>query len=169
MSEENNENAEAAQATETAQPQFGIQRVYLKDVSFEAPGAPQVFSKQWKPDVNLELNTRTRALDNDLYEVVLTVTVTAKNDGETAFLIEVQQGGLFGISGLEQAQMQHTLGAFCPTILFPYAREAIDSLANKGSFPSLMLSPVNFEALFAEQMQKQAAEAQAATEAQETH
>lgn len=166
MPEENNENAQAQQ---DAQPQFGIQRVYLKDVSFESPGAPQVFSQQWKPDVNLELNTRTRPLENDLYEVVLTVTVTAKNEGEVAFLIEVQQGGLFGISGLEQGQMQHTLGAFCPTILFPYAREAIDSLANKGSFPSLMLSPVNFDALFAEQMQKQAAEAQAASEAQETH
>ncbi len=164
MPEENNEPAQQA-----AQPQFGIQRVYIKDVSYEAPGAPQVFTKQWKPDVNLELNTRTRAADNDMYEVVLTVTVTAKVEDETAFLIEVQQAGLFNISGLEQAQMQHTLGAFCPTILFPYAREAIDSLANKGSFPSLMLAPVNFDALFAEQMQQQAQQAQAEAETQETH
>ncbi len=167
MSEENDNTQENGQAQQAAQPQFGIQRIYLKDASYEAPGAPQVFSKQWQPDVNLELNTRTRALNDDLYEVVLTVTVTAKNDNETAFLIEVQQAGLFGISGLEPAQTQHTLGAFCPTILFPYAREAVDSMANKGSFPSLMLAPVNFDALFAEQMQKQA---EAATsEPQETH
>ena len=164
MSEES--NSQAGNQEQAAQPQFGVQRIYLKDSSFESPIGPQVFTKQWQPEVNLELNTRTRGLDNDLYEVVLTVTVTAKNDGETAFLIEVQQAGLFAISGLEQGQMQHTLGAFCPSILFPYAREAVDSLANKGSFPSLMLAPVNFDALFAEQMQKQAAAQQ---EPQETH
>lgn len=163
MSEENTNGAQAQQAE---QPQFGIQRIYIKDVSYEAPGAPQVFTKQWKPEVNLELNTRTRATENELYEVVLTVTVTAKIGDETAFLIEVQQAGLFNITGLEPAQMQHTLGAFCPNILFPYAREALDSLANKGSFPSLMLAPVNFDALYAEQMQQQA---QAEAETQETH
>ncbi|MEH6824276.1 MAG: protein-export chaperone SecB [Motiliproteus sp.] len=165
MSEENSNTQATDQAQQEApQAQFSVQRVYLKDASLEAPGAPEAFTKQWQPEVNLELNTRTRAVKENLYEVVLTVTVTAKNDGENAFLIEVQQAGLFTITGLEQAQLQHTLGAFCPTILFPYAREAVDSLANKGSFPALMLAPVNFEALFAEQMQKQAqAEAPAET------
>jgi preprotein translocase subunit SecB len=167
MSEDNNTQA-ADQAKAAPQAQFAVQRIYLKDASLEAPGAPEAFTKQWKPEVNLELNTRTRAINDNLYEVVLTVTVTAKNEGENAFLIEVQQAGLFAISGLEQPQMQHTLGAFCPSILFPYAREAVDSLANKGSFPSLMLAPVNFDALFAEQMQKQA-QAAAKPTAAETH
>tara|TARA_R110001583_G_C5613759_1_gene405565 strand:+ start:250 stop:759 length:510 start_codon:yes stop_codon:yes gene_type:complete len=169
MSEDNSNTQDNGQAQQTTpQPQFAVQRIYLKDASLEAPGAPEAFTKQWKPEVNLELNTRTRSVNENLYEVVLTVTVTAKNEGENAFLIEVQQAGLFAISGLEQPQMQHTLGAFCPSILFPYAREAIDSLANKGSFPSLMLAPVNFEALFAEQMQKQA-QAAAQPKAAETH
>ncbi|MEH6471369.1 MAG: protein-export chaperone SecB [Halopseudomonas sp.] len=168
MSEENGNTQDNGQAQQAPQPQFTVQRIYLKDASFEAPGAPEAFSKQWKPEVNLELNTRTRPVNEGLFEVVLTVTVTAKNEGENAFLIEVQQAGLFGISGLEEAQMQHTLGAFCPTILFPYAREAVDSLANKGSFPALMLAPVNFEALFAEQMQKKA-QAAAQPESTETH
>lgn len=167
MSEDNSNTQATGQEQTTPQAQFSVQRIYLKDASFEAPGSPEAFTKQWKPEVNLELNTRTRSVNENLYEVVLTVTVTAKNEGENAFLIEVQQAGLFAISGLEQPQMQHTLGAFCPTILFPYAREAIDSLANKGSFPSLMLAPVNFEALFAEQMQKQAQAAQ--PKAAETH
>lgn len=153
-----------------AKPQFAIQRLYLKDASFESPGAPKAFTQEWKPDVNLEINSRTRPLNDELYEVVLTLTVTAKNGEETAFLIEVQQAGLFLAKGLEGPQLQHTLGAFCPTILFPYAREAVDNLANKGSFPPLQLAPVNFEALFAEQMQKQAQQQnEAQPQPQETH
>ncbi|OMH39342.1 protein-export chaperone SecB [Motiliproteus sp. MSK22-1] len=153
---------EATPQTENdqAQPHFSVQRLYLKDASFEAPGSPALFTKQWAPEVGLDLNTRTKKINEDLYEVVLTLTVTAKSEGETAFLIEIQQAGLFQIQNIEGPGLQHTLGAFCPTILFPYAREAVDNLANKGSFPPLMLAPVNFEALFAEQMQQQEAEAQ---------
>ncbi|WP_207060834.1 protein-export chaperone SecB [Motiliproteus sp. SC1-56] len=150
---------------EKPQPQFSIQRLYLKDASFESPGAPKAFTQEWKPDVNLEINSRTRPLSEELYEVTLTLTVTVKNGGETAYLIEVQQAGLFQLKGIEGPQLQHTLGAFCPTILFPYGREAVDNLALKGSFPPLQLSPVNFEALFAEQMRKQAQE----EAPQETH
>ena len=151
---------------EQAQPHFSVQRLYLKDASFEAPGSPALFAKEWTPEVGLDLNTRTTKVNDDHFEVVLTLTVTAKTAGETAFLIEVQQAGLFQIRNIEGQGLQHTLGAFCPTILFPYAREVVDNMANKGSFPPLMLAPVNFEALFAEQMQQQQQEEAAP---QETH
>ena len=154
---ENDRNTQEQQA-----PQFAIQRVYIKDASFEAPNSPKVFTKQWQPEINLDMNTATSTLDNGVFEVVLTLTVTAKNDGETAFLVEVQQAGIFTITGLGDAELHHTLGAFCPGILFPYAREAIDNVVNKGSFPALMLSPVNFDALYAQQMQQQAAAAEEA-------
>ncbi|MBS99851.1 MAG: protein-export chaperone SecB [Oceanospirillaceae bacterium] len=148
------------------QPQFAMKRVYMKDASLETPAAPQVFTKAWQPEVNLDLNTRSTPLDEDHFEVVLTLTVTVKNDGETAFLVEVQQAGIFMLSGLGEAETKHTLGAFCPNILFPYAREAIDNLASKASFPALMLAPVNFDALYAQQQQQAQ---QKAAEEKETH
>ncbi|WP_290700569.1 protein-export chaperone SecB [Amphritea sp.] len=157
---ENEQNTQEQQA-----PQFAIQRVYLKDASFEAPNSPQIFTKQWQPEINLDMNTATAKLDETVFEVILTLTVTAKNDGDTAFLVELQQAGIFTVSGLADAELHHTLGAFCPSILFPYAREAIDNLVNKGSFPALMLSPVNFDALYAQQMQQQQAEQATAEEA----
>jgi preprotein translocase subunit SecB len=157
---ENEQNTQEQQA-----PQFAIQRVYLKDASFEAPNSPQIFTKQWQPEINLDMNTATSKLDEAVFEVVLTLTVTAKNDGDTAFLVELQQAGIFTVSGLAEAELHHTLGAFCPSILFPYAREAIDNMVNKGSFPALMLSPVNFDALYAQQMQQQQAEQATAEEA----
>ncbi len=141
------------------QPQFALKRVYLKDASLETPAAPGVFTKQWQPEVNLDINTRSTSLDEGHFEVVLSLTVTVKNEGEPAFLIEVQQAGIFLLAGLGEAETKHTLGAFCPNILFPYAREAIDNLASKASFPALMLAPVNFDALYAQQQQK-AAEAE---------
>ena len=135
-------------------PQFSIQRIYLKDISLEAPNSPQSFTQEWKPDINLEMNTQSQELGEDVYEVVLTLTVTAKNEADTAFLIEVQQAGIFVVSGMEEGETHHALGAFCPNILFPYARETIDSLVVKASFPALMLAPVNFDALFAQQVEK---------------
>ncbi|MEM5528388.1 protein-export chaperone SecB [Gammaproteobacteria bacterium AS21] len=143
-------------------PQFSIQRIYLKDISLEAPNSPQSFTQEWKPEINLEMNTQSKQLGDDVYEVVLTLTVTAKNETETAFLIEVQQAGIFVVSGMEDAETHHALGAFCPNILFPYARETIDSLVVKASFPALMLAPVNFDALYAQQMERQAQQAQQA-------
>ncbi len=153
---ENEQNTQEQQA-----PQFAIQRIYLKDASFEAPNSPQIFTKQWQPEINLDMNTATSKLDESVFEVVLTLTVTAKNEGDTAFLVELQQAGIFTVSGLADAELHHTLGAFCPSILFPYAREAIDNMVNKGSFPALMLSPVNFDALYSQQMQQQAEQATA--------
>lgn len=156
---------EAASQEQDNQPQFAVQRVYIKDVSYEAPNVPVMFTKDWAPQVNLDINTRTKKLNEEHYEVVLTVTVTVTNADENAFLIEVQQAGLFRIAGLEGQQLQHALGAFCPNMLFPYARENVDSLAVKGGFHPLMLAPVNFDAIFAEQMKKQ----QEPAGSQETH
>ncbi len=167
MSDENNNELNAAAKTE---PQFAIQRVYTKDVSFETPNSPAIFQKEWKPEIKLDLDTRSNKLADDTYEVVLAVTVTATVEGQTAFLAEVQQAGIFTISNLPEAQLAHTIGAFCPTTLFPYARETVASLVNRGSFPQFNLSPVNFEALFASYVQQRQAEAKVnAPESAETH
>ncbi|BBB31256.1 protein-export chaperone SecB [Neptunomonas japonica] len=142
-------------------PQFSIQRVYVKDASLETPNSPQIFTKKWQPEINLEMNTKTTPLSEEHFEVVLTLTVTVKNEEDTAFLVEVQQGGIFQVSGMNEQEISHTLGAFCPNLLFPYARETIDTLVTKASFPPLMLAPVNFDALYAQQMQQKAAPATA--------
>ncbi len=140
-------------AAEEAQgPQFSLQRIYVRDLSFEAPKSPEIFRQEWTPSVELDLNTRQKPLEGDFHEVVLTLSVTVKTAGETAFIAEVQQAGIFLISGLDAAAMSHTLGAFCPNLLFPYAREALDNLVTRGSFPALMLAPVNFDALYAQEL-----------------
>ena len=136
------------------QPEFHIQRVYTKDVSFEAPNTPHIFQKEWQPDVKLDMDTKTNVLADGVYEVVLTLTVTCKLETETAFLCEVQQAGIFTIGNLPEPQLAHCLAAFCPNILFPYARETLDSLVTRGSFPALMLAPVNFDALYAQELQR---------------
>ena len=141
-------------AADANAPQFSLQRTYVRDLSFEAPTRPQIFRQQWEPSVSLDLNTRQKALEGDFHDVVLTLSVTVKNGEEVAFIAEVQQAGIFLISGLDAASMSHTLGAFCPHILFPYARETIARLVVRGSFPALMLSPVNFDALYAQQLQR---------------
>ncbi len=155
--------SDEAQAQE-AQPQLqlSIQRIYMKDISFETPNSPEVFTGEWKPNMDLNLGTDTKKIADEVYEVVLKVTVTVKTEDKTAFLAEVHQAGIFAIKGIEENQLAPIFGIACPNILFPYAREAISDLVNKGSFPQLVLSPINFEALFAQQMQQQ----QAAKEAQ---
>jgi len=145
---------EQTAADQSSQAQFSLQRIYVRDLSFEAPKAPEIFRQEWAPSVELDLNTRQKALEGDFHEVVLTLSVTVKTGDEVAFIAEVQQAGIFLIKGLEPAAMSHTLGAFCPNILFPYAREALDSLVTRGSFPALMLAPVNFDALYAQEMER---------------
>ena len=152
------QNTEAAEAQG---PQFSLQRIYVRDLSFEAPKSPAIFRQQWEPSVALDLNTKQKGLEGDFHEVVLTLSVTVKNGEEVAFIAEVQQAGIFLIKNLDPASMSHTLGAFCPNILFPYAREALDNLVTRGSFPALMLSPVNFDALYAQELQRQQQSAQA--------
>ncbi len=148
-----------------AQPQeqqFIIQRIYIKDVSFEAPNSPAIFTQEWNPNTNLDLNTKVNTLANDNYEVELFITITVKSDDRTAFLVEVKQAGVFFIQGYGQEQLNHLLAAYCPNILFPYAREVIAGMVSKGSFPELHLSPINFDALYARRLQEEKAKVGAA-------
>lgn len=161
MADEQTTQATAGANGQQAAQQFSMQRIYLKDLSFEAPLGAEAFRKQWKPQVNQELNTKTNKLEDGLFEVVLTLTITVKLGEDTAFLVEVHQAGLFGVQGIEGQQLAQVLNTVCPNILFPYAREAIDNIVTKGSFPALMLPPINFDALFAQAIAqaKQKAEA----------
>ncbi|AQA17471.1 protein-export chaperone SecB [Halioglobus japonicus] len=146
-------------ADEQVQPQFQMQRIYTKDISFESPSTPEVFRKPWQPKVNVDLNTKSDKVDDEgNFEVVLSITVTTKIEEETAFLVEVQQAGIFNIQGFEGEELRRVLGTASPNILFPYAREAIDTLCVKGGFPPVMLAPVNFDALY-QQALAQAAQA----------
>lgn len=149
MSEQNNEIAPQDQ-----EAQFMIQRIYVKDASFETPNTPAVFQQQWEPELTLDLNTANNKLEASVYEVILTVTATVKNKGTVAFLSEVKQAGIFTIQGAPEEQLDHLLGSFCPNILFPYAREAITSQVLRGSFPQLVLAPINFDALYMQQMEE---------------
>lgn len=144
-------------AEENQQPvqQFALQRIYLKDVSFETPAGVEVFRQAWKPRINMEMNTRQNRVDEQNFEVVLTLSITAAQEDKTAFIAEVQQAGIFYVAGIPEGQLRQVLATVCPNILFPYAREAIDSLAVRGSFPPLMLAPVNFDALYAQALKQQ--------------
>jgi len=143
---------------QAAQQQFSIQKIFIKDVSFESPNAPAVFNEgEWKPEVNVQINTEAKTINEGLHEVTLTVTVTAKQLEKTAFLVEVKQSGIFQMVGFEQEQLGGMLGAYCPETLFPYAREAISDLVSKGGFPQMLLSPVNFNALYMQHQQQQQA------------
>jgi len=145
---------------EEQQVPFSIQRIYVKDVSFEAPNSPGIFRKEWQPEVKLDLDTRSTKLDEGTFEVVLTVTTTVSVGDETAFLCEVHQAGIFTIPAMPEPQLAHMIASFCPNILFPYAREAVANLVNRGTFPQLNLAPVNFDALFAQYIQQRQTEAQ---------
>ena len=143
-----------AEKTETTrQQELQIQRIYTKDISFEAPGSPDVFRQNWQPEVSIDLSVNNTKLDEQLYECVLSLTVSAKMKEKTIFLAEVQQAGLFLLEGFDKEQLKHILGAFCPNILFPYIREVVSDLVTRGSFPQLNLAPVNFEALYMQQKQ----------------
>lgn len=156
MAEEQQTNGAAAPTEEQSQVQFAIQRIFTKDVSFEAPNSPAVFRKEWKPDLKLDLNVKHEKIEDGVYEVVLTLTATNKVEEEVAFLCEVHQAGIFTIGEeVQEGQLAHMLGSFCPNILFPYARECVASLVNRATFPQLNLAPVNFDAIFARHMQQQ--------------
>lgn len=144
----------AAAGQQAAQAGLQIKRIYLKDLSFEAPMGVEAFSKAWKPKIDQELNIQVNTVEESLYEVVLLMTVTATMENRVAFLIEVKQAGLFAISGLNGPQLSQAINTHCPQILFPYAREVIDSTIIRGSFPALMLPPINFDAVFAQAVQQ---------------
>ena len=142
--------------TEQSGPQFGLQRVYTKDISFETPNSPAVFTEKWEPSVNVDLNTASKQLQEGLFEVVLTITVTTKVGDKVAYLAEVKQAGIFHLSGFNAEEMGGMINSYCPNVLFPFAREVIADLVNKGSFPQMLLAPINFDALYAQHLQQQA-------------
>lgn len=145
-----------AETQNQATGQFAIQKIYVKDVSFETPNSPAIFTEnRWEPEVNVQLNSRAAPMADQMHEVLLSVTITAKLGDKTAYLVEVQQAGIFRTEGFEQPQLNHLLGSFCPNILFPYVREAISDMVTRGGFPQLLLAPVNFDALYAQHMQQQ--------------
>ena len=158
--EQNQQTGAPQQAAQPQQdpnaPQFALQRIYLKDFSFESPRSPGIFAGQWSPKINFEVKSRSEKHQENAYEVVLTLTVEAKIEENTAFLVEVQQAGIFACANMQPEQLEQVLASLCPNILFPYARESIDSIVTKGSFPPLMLSPINFDAVYAEQKRRQA-------------
>ncbi|HBS42194.1 MAG TPA: protein-export chaperone SecB [Oceanospirillales bacterium] len=157
--------------SENQQQQFALQRIYLRDASFEAPNLPDTFRKAWKPEIKLDLGSVVKTLEEGQFEVTLKATVTAKLEDETAFLVELEQCGLFIARNIPEQQMGPVLGIMCPNMLFPYLRENVDSLVIKGGFPALMLAPVNFEALYHKKMQEvqQAQQQQGDAEAEQTH
>ncbi|HHO69961.1 MAG TPA: protein-export chaperone SecB [Halothiobacillus sp.] len=146
----------------SAEKQLFIQKIYLKDVSFESPNSPKSFLlKEWNPEVNVQVGNAAVKVGDNTYEVALTITVTATQDEQTLYLVEVQYAGIFVVSGLDQEELQHALGAYCPSLLLPYIRETVSDLITKGGFPQFLLQPINFDALYLQHRQQQEAQAQA--------
>ncbi|MFO7592979.1 MAG: protein-export chaperone SecB [Pseudomonadota bacterium] len=147
MSENNNAQQDG--------PQFAVQRIYTKDISFETPNSPAIFTEKWEPEVNVEINSRGDKLSDNVYEIVLSVTVTAKLGEKTAYLAEVQQAGIFTLRGFSEQDLGGMIHSYCPNTLFPYVREVVSDLVGKGSFPQMVLQPINFDALYAQHLQQQ--------------
>ncbi|SFU50842.1 protein-export chaperone SecB [Nitrosospira multiformis] len=153
-------------SNEQQQPVFSIEKVYVRDLSVEIPNAPRIYLERETPEVNIQLHSKSERIDETLYEVVLTTTVTAKVKDKTMFLVEIQQGGVFQIRHVPEAEMELVLGIACPNILFPYLREAVSDTVTRAGFHPVILNPVNFEALYYQR--KQQAENSAAPQAPET-
>ncbi len=156
------ENVQGDAGSGPEQKQFQIQKIYVKDVSVETPNSPQIFQDEWKPDVNIQLGSTAKKLAETVHEVITSITVTAKLGDKTAYLVEVHQAGIFTLVGFDTEELGPMLGSYCPSLLFPYAREAISDLVSKAGFPQMILAPVNFDMIYAqhqEQLKAQAAEA----------
>lgn len=153
--EKQNTTSDGQTNQQQQQPEFAIQRLYIKDMSYEAPNTPQMFRSEWQPLVSLDIGTKATVLEKDIHEVVLSLTATVKLGEQTAFLAEVHQAGIFTIKFFPEDQMRQLLGSYCLNILFPYAREAVSDLVVRGGFPPLYLAPVNFDALYQQHMQNQ--------------
>lgn len=152
MTEENQQAAQAADKSNS--PSLALQKLFLKDVSFEVPNSPDIFNEKAQPEIKMNLNQKVKNLDSDYYEVVLTVTITCNAGEKTAYLAEVQQGGIFMLKNFPEQALHQTLGSYCPNMLFPYARQMISNLVGNGGFQPIMLQPVNFDQLYAQQMQQ---------------
>ena len=140
------------------QRQFMVQRIYVKDLSFEAPHSPLIFQENWTPEINVGLNTEINAVAEGTYELALKVSVDAKHEDKTVFLVEVQQGGLFLVIGFQGEELDKLMNIAAPNVLFPYVRETVSDLVTRGSFPQFVLQPMNFEALYLQQRQAKAAQ-----------
>lgn len=162
MTEENKTAAPQVANSENA-PTMSLQKIYIKDVSFETPNAPEIFNEQGQPEIKMNLNQKVKKIADDTYEVVLALTVTCKILEKTAYLVEVQQAGVFSVANFEENVLHQTLGSYCPNVLFPYARQMISDLVMNGGFQPLLLQPVNFDQLYAQQMQQAQAQAESAT------
>lgn len=156
------------QAAEVQEPVFGIEKVYVKDLSLEIPNAPQIFLQRETPQVGIELSNSARKLEDGLFDVSITVTVTSKIEDKTVFLVEVAQAGIFQARNIPEENLEGLLAVTCPNILFPYAREAVSDLVVRAGFPPVLLNPINFEALYLQQKQQQQQQA-AAAEGASTH
>lgn len=143
-----------AEENTTEEKQFSIQKIFTKDISFETPNSPKIFTEKWEPTVDFNLGTNVEPLEDALFEVSLSVTVTVKCNELTAYLVEVTQSGIFSLAGFTDQEMGPMVGSFCPNILFPYSREVISDLVAKGGFPQLLLAPVNFDALYSQHLQQ---------------
>jgi len=144
-----------AKAGANSQEQFGIQNIYIKDISFEAPNSPEIFTEKWKPQLEMEMSNNIKQLNEETYEVVLNLTVTVKAEEKTAFLVEIHQGGIFALKGFAKDKLSYMLNSYCPNILFPYARETVSSIVTRGGFQALWLAPLNFDALYTQRLQQQ--------------
>ncbi len=156
--------------SESNPKQFAIRKIYIKDISFEAPNLPPAaHDDAWTPDIDISLNNRSTAIGKDVYETILSITVTAKLGDKTAYLVEVQQAGQFIARGLQEDELRELLGSYCPGLLFPFVREVVSSLVTKGGFPQLLLAPVNFEVLYAQHMQALQEQQRKAAQSQAEH
>ncbi len=154
----------AAPAADAQQPQgatFTVEKLYVKDLSFEAPNAPQVFNEQGQPDLQMKLSQKVQRLGDTAFEVGLAITLTCTVNGRTAYLAEVEQAGVFGLAGFDEQVLDAMLGIQCPNILYPYAAAAIGQLINSGGFPPFPMQPINFEALYGETLRQRMEQAQA--------
>jgi preprotein translocase subunit SecB len=143
---------------EQPQRQFTLQRIYTKDLSFEAPNSPAIFQKEWTPEIKVGLGSNVNRVGDGVVEVVLNVNVEAKHEGKTVFMVEVHQGGIFAVQGFDDKEQEALMAIAAPNVLFPYVREVVSDLVTRGSFPQFVLQPVNFEAVYAQQQQKRAAQ-----------
>lgn len=137
---------------------FQIQKIHVKDISFETPNSPEIFTQEWQPQAEVGLGTQATLIQDATYEVNLRITVTVKVGEKTAYLVEVSQSGIFTAQGFKEDEMGHLLGSYCPNILFPYAREVISDLVTKGGFPPMLLTPVNFDGLYAQRLNELSAQ-----------
>jgi len=154
---ESDENPEVSDENDLPAQQFALQKIYVKDLSFETPNSPGIFTEKWEPSVGVELNTNGTPLSNDVHEVVLGITVTAKLGENIAYLTEIHQAGIFTISGFGENELAAMLGSYCPNILFPFAREMVSELVTKGGFPQMLLAPVNFDAIYQDHLKQASA------------